>query len=90
MPPIRSDEFSLFAIQRAALASERLGLLLHDMAADAISPLEKVHQLREGLAAHYQRDDYLKCESMGELIRQNLESIRRGIGRPTVPGLQPE
>jgi hypothetical protein len=77
-------------LQRAALASERLGLLLHDMAADSISPVEKVHQLREGLAAHYQRDDYLKCESMGELVRQNLESIRRGIGRPTVPELQPE
>jgi hypothetical protein len=77
-------------LQRAALASERLGLLLHDMAADPISPPEKVHQLREGLAAHYQRSDYLKCESMGALIRQNLESIRRDIGRPTVPELRPE
>ena len=77
-------------LQRAALASERLGLLLHDMAADPISPPEKVHQLREGLSEHYQRRDYLTCESMGALIRHNLDSIRRDIGRPLVPELKPE
>lgn len=77
-------------LQRAALASDRLGLLLHDMAADPISPPEKVHLLRQSLAEHYQRRDYLQCESMGALIRQNLESIRRDIGRPLVPELQPE
>ena len=77
-------------LQRAALASERLGLLLHDMAADTLSPPEKIHFLRESLAEHYKRTDYLRCESMGALIRQNLESIRRDIGRPVVPELLPE
>jgi hypothetical protein len=77
-------------LQRASLASERLGLLLHDMARDPIAPPEKVHFLREGLAEHYQRRDYLRCESMGALIRQNLDSIRRDIGRPVVPELVPE
>jgi hypothetical protein len=77
-------------LQRAALASERLGVLLHDMVRDPIAPLEKVHLLREGLAEHYGRRDYLRCESMGALIRQNLESIRRDIGRPIVPELVPE
>jgi len=77
-------------LQRAALASERLGLLLHDMAIDTLSPPEKIHFLRESLAEHYQRADYLRCESMGALIRQNLESIRRDIGRPVVPELLPE
>jgi hypothetical protein len=77
-------------LQRASLASERLGLLLHDMATDAIAPDEKVQTLREGLAEYYQRSDYLRCESMGDLIRQNLESIRRDIGRPVVPELVPE
>jgi hypothetical protein len=76
--------------QRAQLASERLGLLLHDMSRDAISPPEKIHALREELAAHYGRSDYLRCESMGALIRQNLESIRRETGRPIVPELVPE
>ena len=77
-------------LQRAHLASERLGLLLHDMSRDPISPAEKVHQLREELAAHYGRKDYLRCESMGALIRENLESIRRENGRPIVPELVPE
>jgi hypothetical protein len=77
-------------LQRAQLASERLGLLLHDMARDPIAPIEKVHQLREGLADYYGRRDYLRCESMGALIRENLESIRRVTGRPIVPELVPE
>jgi hypothetical protein len=77
-------------LQRASLASERLGLLLHDMAHDPLAPRDKVHSLREGLADHYHRKDYLRCESMGALIRENLESIRRDIGRPVVPELVPE
>ncbi len=85
----RREEQTLM-LQRASLASERLGLLLHDMARDPIAPVAKVHTLREGLAEHYHRSDYLRCESMGELIRQNLESIRRDIGKPVVPELQPE
>jgi hypothetical protein len=77
-------------LQRASLASERLGLLLHDMARDTLAPLEKVKTLREGLAMHYKRDAYLRCESMGALVRENLESIRRHIGKPVVPELVPE
>ncbi len=77
-------------LQRASLASERLGMLLHDMARDPIAPLEKVESLRAQLAQHYGRDDYLRCETMGALIRENLESIRRRIGRPVVPELVPE
>jgi hypothetical protein len=77
-------------LQRAALASERLGLLLHDMAKDPIAPLDKVHSLRAGLAEHYHRSEYLRCQSMGALIRENLESIRRDIGRPVVSELVPE
>lgn len=77
-------------LQRAMLASERLGLLLHDMARDPIAPKEKVYSLRQGLADHYGRSEYLRCESMGALIRENLESIRRHIGKPVVPELVPE
>jgi len=73
-----------------ALAAERLGLLLYQMARDPLAPPEKVEQLRTELAAHFGRDDYLRCESMGALIRENLESIRRETGRPIVPDLVPE
>jgi hypothetical protein len=77
-------------LQRAELASQRLGLLLGEMARDPIAPLEKVHELRASLAEHYQRDDYLRCESMGELVRENLESIRRAIGHPVRPATMGE
>ncbi len=77
-------------LQRAALAAERLGLLLHAMGRDPIAPVSHVHSLREGLATHYDRTDFLRCESMGALIRQNLESIRRDIGRPVVAEIEPE
>jgi hypothetical protein len=77
-------------LQRASLAAERLGLLLHHMAHDAIAPMDNVRSLREGLAEHYQRKEYLSCGSMGALIRENLESIRRDIGRPVVAELVPE
>ena len=67
-------------LQRADLASTRLGVLLEAMVRDPIAPIEKVHDLRASLAEHFQRREYLKCESMGELVRENLESIRRSVG----------
>ena len=68
-------------LQRSTLAAERLGLLLREMSADPISSPQSVHSLRESLAQHYHRSEYRKCESMGELIRENLESIRRHINQ---------
>jgi hypothetical protein len=76
-------------LQRAELAAARLGLLLAEMERDPISPPEKVHQLRESLAEHYGRNEYLRCESMGALVRENLESIRRHVGRPALSELMP-
>jgi hypothetical protein len=76
-------------LQRAELAASRLGLLLAEMEKDPISPLEKVHMLRESLGEHYGRPEYLRCESMGALVRENLESIRRHVGRPAFSELAP-
>jgi hypothetical protein len=76
-------------LQRAELAAARLGLLLAEMERDPISPPEKVHQLRKSLAEHYGRNEYLRCESMGALVRENLESIRRHVGRPALSELTP-
>ena len=77
-------------LQRAELSAQRLSLLLHQMERDPLSPVEKILSLRESLAEHYGRTEYLKCESMGALVRENLESIRRHVGRPIVPELVPE
>jgi hypothetical protein len=76
-------------LQRAELAASRLGLLLAEMERDPISPPEKVHLLRDSLAEHYGRSEYRRCESMGALVRENLESIRRHVGRPAVSQLIP-
>ncbi len=77
-------------LHRAELASERLGLLLFQMARDPLSTEQKINDLRTALAAHYGREDYLDCTSMGALVRENIESIRLQIGRPPLPGLEPE
>jgi hypothetical protein len=76
----REEQSLLF--QRAELASARLGRLLDAMESDPISPPEKVHSLREALAEVYHRSEYLSCETMGALVRENLESIRLLVGRP--------
>jgi hypothetical protein len=77
-------------LQRAELSAERLSMLLYQMERDPLAPMEKVETLRESLAEHYGRPEYLKCDSMGALVRENLESIRRHVGRPIVPELVPE
>jgi len=35
-----------------------------------------VHSLREGLAEHFQSPRYLRCTSMGALVRENIEMLR--------------
>lgn len=63
-------------IHRAEIAAHRLGLLLEAMTCATIAPLEKVHELRASLAEHFKRDAYLQCETMGDLVRENLASVR--------------
>ena len=63
-------------VHRADLAKVRLGMLLDEMRADRLAPDEKVHALREELAEHFQNKRYLKCETMGALVRENLATIR--------------
>ncbi len=72
MPPIPSMEFFISA-------AVRLDVLLTAMAADPIAPEENVVLLREGLAEHFKNDRYLKCGSMGALVRENLATLRHNI-----------
>ncbi len=75
-------------LQRSDLAARRLGHLLDVMAVDRIAPDEKVYELREGLAEHFKSDRYLHCRTMGDLVRENLEALRRNIGRPLSSGAE--
>jgi hypothetical protein len=64
-------------LQRAESTQQRLDLLLGAMAGDTIAPDENVVALRQGLAAHFDADDFLACESMASLVRENLRQIGR-------------
>jgi hypothetical protein len=75
------EEQSLL-LGRADAAAARLDTLLDAMSADPLAPAEKLHSLRTGLAAHFKSDAYLRCESMGALIRENLATVRRQINQP--------
>jgi hypothetical protein len=69
-------EEQVLMLQRKAIIEDRLEMMLQAMSADTLAPMENVLQLRESLAEHYGRTSYLKCDSMGALIRENLETIR--------------
>lgn len=75
-------EEQVLMLQRKHVVEERLNLLLTAMSGDMLAPESHLVQLREGLAEHYKRDEYLNCQSMGELIRENLESIRLNVTAP--------
>jgi len=72
-------------LQRAELAAERLNSLLEAMATDPIAPEENVRSLREGLAEHFGSDRYLRCETMGALVRANLQIVRERIEQQLPP-----
>ena len=63
-------------LQRAEAAQQRLDILLDAMAVDEIAPDANVIALRQDLAAHFDADAFLKCESMAALIRENLRQIQ--------------
>lgn len=69
-------------LHRAAITEAKLGELLVAMAGEELAPPEHVHELRLGLAEFFRRDAYLRCTSMGELVRENLESIRLSVNAP--------
>jgi hypothetical protein len=63
-------------LARAELAATRLSALLDAMERDPIAPEENVRALREGLAEHFKSDRYLRCTSMGALVRENITRLR--------------
>jgi hypothetical protein len=72
-------EEQVLILQRKAIIEDRLDMLLKAMSGDTLAPAEHVRELREALAEHYRNNAYLRCQSMGDLVRENLESIRRNV-----------
>jgi hypothetical protein len=63
------------------------------MERDPIAPDENVRTLREGLAEHFKSASYLRCETMGALVRESMERLRhninQGLGSLTTDSLAP-
>ncbi len=68
------EERSLIA-RRIKTARFRLASLLEVMETDKISQKEKVEQLRTELAEHYNKSAFLKCKTMGTIMKISLETL---------------
>jgi len=64
----------------------RLGTLLDVMAVDDIAPAANVVELRAGLAKHHENPAFERCTTMGEIVRESLETLRRNVRRHAGPG----
>jgi hypothetical protein len=51
--------------------------ILQTMENDQLAPQSHVDQLKNELAKHYQTKDFLKCSSMGEILRKSLSLVTR-------------
>jgi hypothetical protein len=86
----QAEERTLIAF-RMATKRYRVMDLLNIMTRDNISTPEKRKQLKEEMAAHFQADQFLKCRTMGELVKQvlrhtlrpHLSRIQKNLGKIT-------
>ncbi|MDW8287380.1 MAG: hypothetical protein RMJ89_04865 [Flammeovirgaceae bacterium] len=70
----RVEERALIA-NRIRASTERLKALITCMKSDHLSPEANICQLREELAQHYQKNEFLQCKTMGELLEKSLVNL---------------
>ncbi len=78
-------EEQTLVLQRAELSAARLKVLLSAMHEDTLAPEGNIRSLREGLAAHFQVDRFLRCETMGALVSESLRTVRERIEQQIPP-----
>lgn len=59
--------------RRIQAEGRRLNKLLEKMQGDQLSSADKIKELRSGLGDYHKSKAFEDCESMGELVRKNLE-----------------
>jgi hypothetical protein len=64
-------------IHRLKVVKKRVMQLLSVMKKDTIAPKENVVQLRGELADFYEEQDFLKCQSMGDIVEMSLNMLYR-------------
>ena len=52
--------------------------IIHVMTRDTIAPQENIDQLKEELALHYKNDEFLRCKTMGHILRISLKILIKG------------
>ncbi|RYZ00802.1 MAG: hypothetical protein EOO11_00185 [Chitinophagaceae bacterium] len=72
----QAEERTLMAF-RVSVERRRLLDLLNIMSNDLISTDEKRRQLREQLAQHFDNPQFLRCRSMGEVVKLSLRQCLR-------------
>lgn len=75
----RNEERSLIA-RRVRLSRYQIKDLMDAMVNDKISKKEKTEQLKQELAKHYNNEVFLKCRTMGELVKKSLKLALKGSG----------
>ena len=76
MRQYQREERSLIAT-RVKSSHLELEDILQTMENDQLAPKSHVDQLKNELAKHYQTKDFLKCSSMGEILRKSLSVVTR-------------
>lgn len=76
MRQYQREERALIAT-RVKSSNLELEDILQTMENDQIAPQSHVDQLKNELAKHYQTKDFLKCSSMGEILRKSLSLVSR-------------
>lgn len=76
MRQYQREERSLIAT-RVKSSHTELEDILQTMENDQLAPKSHVDQLKNELAKHYKSKDFLKCNSMGEILRKSLSLVSR-------------
>jgi len=76
----REEQSLIF--RRTQLVAGRLHKLLKAMQSTKLSSYDKVVELRESLAEHYQHAAFEKCRTMGEIVTESLTRLDDAIHRP--------
>lgn len=73
----QNEERSLIA-RRLKVARHQTKDLIDVLVLDDIAPDEKTNQLKAELAEHYGEKGFLKCRTMGEVVKKSLRLLLRG------------
>lgn len=70
-------EEKVMIANRLNTAGNRIISLTDIMAADTISSGTNIESLRKALFMHYRNEDFLKCETMGDIVKLSLRLVLR-------------